>query len=255
MRALGLVNPLEPQLGFGLLALVLTFWVVMSVLHRKTNRQLFESLETRRELRRAQEQYRGLVESARDLVWQVDNEGRWTFLNAAATDIYGASPEELVGRVALDQADEGHLEADYAAFGKVLMGSELVDHETVHITVTGEPRYLSFSARPIRDPSGEIRGAQGTARDVTDRVEAREALQEVARKNSLVRSLINGTEDHDLLSRTGRGSTRGATIASPTSSGFPRKRSSVRRTRIWWAPPGPRPTGRAISRRSPVGIP
>ena len=38
-------------------------------------------------------------------------------------------------------------------------------------------------------------GAQGTARDVTDRVEARAALQEVAKKNSLVTSLINGTED------------------------------------------------------------
>ncbi|MCJ7630196.1 MAG: response regulator, partial [Longimicrobiales bacterium] len=113
----------------------------------------------------------------------------------AAMEIYGASPEDLVGRGFLDQADEGHLEGDYAAFGQVLVGSELVDHETVHLTVTGEPRYLSFSARPIRDPSGEILGAQGTARDVTDRVEAREALQEVSRKNSLVRSLINGTED------------------------------------------------------------
>ena len=195
LRGLGLVNPLDPELSFGLLALVLTFWVVMSVLHRKSNRHLAESLETRRELRSTQEQYEGLVESARDLVWQVDNEGRWTFLNAAAREIYGASPEDLLGRVALDQADEDHVEADYAAFGGVLMGSELVDHETVHQTVAGEKRYLSFSARPLRDSSGEVRGAQGTARDVKDRVEAREALKEVARKNSLVRSLINGTED------------------------------------------------------------
>ena len=62
-------------------------------------------------------------------------------------------------------------------------------------SVDGGERHLSFSATPLRDGTGEIRGAQGTARDVTDRVEAREALQEVARKNSLVRSLINGTED------------------------------------------------------------
>ena len=72
------------------------------------------------------------MESARDLVWQVDNEGRWVFLNAAAEGIYGVPPEELIGNVALDQAHGNHLEKDYAAFGKVLMGSELVDHETVH---------------------------------------------------------------------------------------------------------------------------
>ena len=149
---LGLVNPLDPQLSFGLLALVLTFWVVMSVLYRKANRQLAESLEIRRELRSAQEQYRGLVESARDLVWRVDNEGRWTFLNAAAIGDLRRSPSGSLGQVALDQAERDHLQEDYAAFGKVLTGSELVDHETVHMTVTGEPRYLSFSARPIRDP-------------------------------------------------------------------------------------------------------
>ncbi|MGD2121046.1 MAG: response regulator [Gemmatimonadota bacterium] len=195
IRGLGWVNPLDPSLCFGLMALVLTFWVIMSVLHRRANHQLEDSLRIRLELRRAQERYQGLVESARDLVWQVDNEGRWTFLNAAAEEIYGRSPEDLMGEVALDRADPDHLERDYAAFGKVLMGSELVDHETVHLSADGSARYLSFSATPLRDPGGEIRGAQGTARDVTDRVEAREALQEVARKNSLVRSLINGTED------------------------------------------------------------
>jgi PAS domain S-box-containing protein len=195
MRGFGWVNPIDPNLSFGLVALVLTFWVVMSVVHRKANHQLEDALRVRQELRSAQEQYQGLVESAKDLVWQVDHEGRWTFLNAAAEEIYGATTEDLLGAVALDQADAGYLERDYAAFGKVLMGSELVDHETVHKSLAGEKRHLSFSARPLRDPSGEIRGAQGTARDVTDRVEAREALKEVARKNSLVRSLINGTED------------------------------------------------------------
>ena len=135
------------------------------------------------------------MESARDLVWQVDNEGRWTFLNAAAEQIYGAPPEDLLGAVALDHADEDHLEADYAAFGKVLMGSELVDHETVHQTVDGEA-VSEFLGPTSSDASGEIIGAQGTARDVTDRVEAREALQEVAKKRTRwSRSLINGTED------------------------------------------------------------
>ena len=132
LRGIGLVNSLDPTLAFGLMALILTFWVVMSVLYRKANRQLAVQLETRRALKAAQKQYKGLVESARDLVWQVDTEGRWTFLNASAEHIYGAPPEDLLGKVALDLADEDHLQDDYTAFGKVLQGSELVDYETVH---------------------------------------------------------------------------------------------------------------------------
>ncbi len=220
LRGAGLVNPLDADLSFGLLALVLTFWVVMSVLYRKANRQLADSLEIRRQLRSAQEQYRGLVESARDLVWRVDQDGCWTFLNSAAMDIYGAPPEELLGSMALDRAEPDHLQDDYAAFGRVLKGGELVDHETVHRTVSGEARHLSFSARPIRDPSGTVLGAQGTARDVTDRAEVRTALEEVARKNSLVRSLINGTEDL-IFFKDGEGVYQGCNHRYADFVGFP----------------------------------
>lgn len=178
-----------------LLLLVVAFWAVMAFIHGRSHQQLVESLEIRRELRETQADYEDLVESAHDLVWRVDGQGRWIFLNSAARDIYGASPGELLGTVALDRADGEHREVDYAAFARVLMGGELVDHETVHQTVNGDDRYLSFSARPLRASSGEVRGAQGTARDVSDRVRVRKALEEVAEKNSLVRSLINATPD------------------------------------------------------------
>jgi two-component system sensor histidine kinase/response regulator len=195
LRPLGQVDPLDSGLTFGLVALILTFWVVISVLHRRANRRLADQVKTRLALRSAQDQYQGLVESAHDLVWQVDNEGRWTYLNRAARKIYGADPEALLGQVALDHADPAHLENDVRAFGEIHHGSDLRNHETVHTTVEGERRHLSFSARPLRGPSGEVIGAQGTARDITHQVAAREALEEVARKNSLVRSLINGSED------------------------------------------------------------
>ncbi|HDO33647.1 MAG TPA: PAS domain S-box protein, partial [Chromatiales bacterium] len=40
----------------------------------------------------AEARYRDLVETAHDLVWSMDPEGRWTYLNAAARIIYGYSP-------------------------------------------------------------------------------------------------------------------------------------------------------------------
>jgi two-component system sensor histidine kinase/response regulator len=178
-----------------ILALVVAFWAIMALLHVRSFSQLIQSLQTRFELARAREEYKSLVESARDLVWRVDNQGRWSFLNPASEEIYGVPAEELLGEVALDRAHEDHREADYAAFARVLMGGELVDHETVHQTLEGGSRNLSFSARPLRGPTGEIQGAVGTARDVTDRARTRATLEELVQKNSLVHSLINTTAD------------------------------------------------------------
>lgn len=178
-----------------LLLLVVSFWAIMARLHSRSFTQLLQSLQARQDLAQAQEEYQGLVESVRDLVWRVDDQGRWSFLNAASQEIYGAPAEELLGEVALDRADEAHREADYAAFARVLMGGELVDHETVHRTIGGEVRHLSFSARPLRNAAGEVQGAVGTARDVTDRARSRATLEELVQKNSLVRSLINTTSE------------------------------------------------------------
>ena len=178
-----------------LLLLVVAFWAIMALLHHRSFAQLLQSVQIRMDLAQAREEYRGLVESARDLVWRVDNQGRWSFLNAASREIYGVSAEDLIGEVSLDRADEAHRDSDYAAFARVLMGGELVDHETVHRTVSGEVRNLSFSARPIRNQAGEIQGAVGTARDVTDRARSRAILEELLQKNSLVQSLINNTSD------------------------------------------------------------
>jgi len=159
------------------------------------------SRNAERALREAEGKYRELVESSTDLVWEVDTGGRWVFLNAAGEGIYGAAPEDLLGRPFADRVDPGRLEADRAAFARVLAGGELVDYETVHRDVFGVPKHLSFSARPVRDGSDQIVGAHGTARDVTARAEARAALEEaraVAERTAEVRSAFVANMSHEI---------------------------------------------------------
>ncbi|GIW50760.1 MAG: hybrid sensor histidine kinase/response regulator [Gemmatimonadales bacterium] len=138
---------------------------------------LSEIRRAEKALREAEEQYRELVESASDLVWQIDRNCRWTFLNAASRSMYGAEPAELLGRSLLERSDPAYRQRDEAAFRRVLDGNELVDYETVHRDVRGNPKHLSFSARPVRDAEGAVVGARGTTRDVTERAAARDALE------------------------------------------------------------------------------
>ncbi len=154
-----------------------------------------------RALREAERQYRELVESASDLVWRVDAAGRWSFLNRAALEIYGAAAEDLVGRPLTERVAPEQAERDRQAFGRVLAGGELSDYETVHRDVRGEPRHLSFAARPLRDPEGRVVGAHGMARDVTARVQARAGLEEArdaAERLAALRSAFVANMSHEI---------------------------------------------------------
>ncbi|HEY2825039.1 MAG TPA: response regulator, partial [Gemmatimonadales bacterium] len=128
-------------------------------------------------LHEAETQYRELVESASDLVWRMDAEGRWTYLNSASERVYGTKPESLIGQLFIERVDPMRREDDQRAFQRVLAGGEIVDYETTHRDVHGAPRILSFAARPVRNAAGVIVGAHGTGRDVSERAAARAALQ------------------------------------------------------------------------------
>jgi two-component system sensor histidine kinase/response regulator len=154
-----------------------------------------------RALREAERQYRELVESASDLVWQVDARGCWSFLNGAALDIYGAAAQDLLERPFTERVAPEYVERDREAFGRVLAGGELSDYETVHRDVRGEPRYLSFAARPLHDARGQVVGAHGMARDVTARVQARAGLEEArdaAERLAALRSAFVANMSHEI---------------------------------------------------------
>ena len=115
----------------------------------------------------AEARFRNLVETAHDLVWSMDREGRWTYLNDAVMRIYGYTAEEmLLTHYSQYQAAESD-KRDHAAIERVLNGEELLEYETVHIDKDGQRRYISFNAKPQRNEEGEIVSIMGTARDIS----------------------------------------------------------------------------------------
>jgi PAS domain S-box-containing protein len=152
-------------------------------------------------VRRAEEQYRELVESATDLVWQIDTAGNWSFMNAACESIYGVDAAQLVGHPLVSHASDERKSEDIAAFREVLGGAEITDYETVHRNVNGDLKHLSFSAGPVRDHRGAIVGARGTARDVTVRAAAAEAMgqaREAAEKAAQTKSAFLANMSHEI---------------------------------------------------------
>ncbi len=133
-----------------------------------TARDITDRKEMEATLRRSEAQYRHLVETSRDLIWSVDAEGRWTFLNRAAKDIYGWDPEQMIGRSFFEVLPPERVERDAAAFGEILAGQTYFRYETRHMRRDGTPVDLIFNATALRDDAGRVREVLGTATDVSE---------------------------------------------------------------------------------------
>ncbi len=115
----------------------------------------------------AEARYRNLVVLAHDLVWSMDAEGHWTYLNNAVTRIYGYTPREMIGQPFSNFQAQESVEWDLDALSSLQQGQELLNYETVHLDREDSPRHLSFNARPQFDEDGTLIGITGTARDIT----------------------------------------------------------------------------------------
>lgn len=124
-----------------------------------------------------------LAETSNDLLWSIDLEGRWSFLNPAAVRrIYQCEATDLVGRPIHELAIEAVRERDAAVLARVFAGHTVFRHETRHRRRDGSMVDLSFNAVPLRDAQGNVAGATGTARDMTEERAAAAALYETVEK-------------------------------------------------------------------------
>ncbi len=133
-------------------------------------------------LRRSEQQLRNIVETSQDLIWSVDAEGRWSFVNAAAKRIYGYEPAELLGHHFNELLSPEQAQKDLAIFERIKTGESFFQYETEHHRKDGTPVILSFNAIVLRNAEGLVLGATGTAADITKRKQMETEQQNMNRK-------------------------------------------------------------------------
>jgi diguanylate cyclase (GGDEF)-like protein/PAS domain S-box-containing protein len=119
-------------------------------------------------LRESESHFRHLVETANDLVWAVDREGRWTYLSPRATrQIFGCEPEDMLGQRLADAQPERERERTAAMLARVLNEGTASHFQATCRNRKGEEVTLSLNATSQRGPGGAIVGVTGTATDIS----------------------------------------------------------------------------------------
>lgn len=173
----------------------------------KTKRQLIEELKQLRlkveeHSAGSESKYRDLVETAQDLIWRCDRDGRFTFLNPAWERTHGFKIDEMLGRSFTEFMTEEQAEKDRQVFQSILAGTPTFAYETTHMSKSGDTIHLLFNAVFSRDEHGSTIGIHGTAIDITERKRAEDALRvSEARFRSLVDSSQNGVLAYDMQLR------------------------------------------------------
>jgi diguanylate cyclase (GGDEF)-like protein/PAS domain S-box-containing protein len=112
--------------------------------------------------------YRDLVESSRDLIWSMNSEGHWTFVNSAAKYIYGVEAAELIGCTVHEFTEPDYLKREKAAYQELWDGKDWLEFESVHHDREGALHHLHFIAGVRRNEAGKVVAINGVARDITE---------------------------------------------------------------------------------------
>jgi len=140
---------------------------------RTTNTVLQKEIDERmaieRALRESEARYRSLVNNMKEVVFQTDGEGRWTFLNPSWSLITGYHLEDSLGRPAFEFMLDDDRPLSAELFDCLRNGTHEFCHKELRFrTVDGRARWLEMFARAMRDPNRQLVATSGTLRDVTD---------------------------------------------------------------------------------------
>ena len=140
------------------------------------------------DLKKGEDQFRALVDNARDLVFQLSPKGEIQYVSPNVKQIFGYEPEQLVGQLFEKTTPLSELPKAIKLLTRVLSGETVSNLEMGQLGSSGSIVIVEISGSPIiRDD--RVIAAREVMRDITVRKRAEEA----ARNGTL--KLIKAMED------------------------------------------------------------
>ncbi|MCB0281249.1 MAG: response regulator [Calditrichae bacterium] len=134
-------------------------------------------LTAEKNLRKSEELYRTLAESARDIIFVVNKDLKLEYINSYAVDLFGKKSSEIIGRKLADFFGNKIAKVQAEKIRQVITSKNALylEHEIQH---GNDPVWLGTTFTPIPDPqSSGITSVLGISRDITERIKNETTLK------------------------------------------------------------------------------
>src|SRR5581483_10965564 len=130
-------------------------------------------------LRKSEEQYRILAESAQDAIFLIDSQGYLQYVNSFAARQLGCLPEEVVGKRKEELFPPPIVEIHRQNIRKIIETGEPIYTEE-ELVFQGSKAWMSIRMVPLKNEGGGIDAILGIARDISERKRTEEIIQHIA---------------------------------------------------------------------------
>lgn len=130
-----------------------------------------------------------IVESSDDAIISKDLNGIISSWNDGAERIFGYTEKEVIGKPVSILIPKPRLKEEENILSQIRQGNKVKHFETVRLTKYGKLIPISLTVSPVKDMSGKIIGASKIARDITEQVEAQQAIKLNAENLELLNSI------------------------------------------------------------------
>jgi len=120
-------------------------------------------------IRESEERFRALSENAPDIIYTLNSEGIYTYVNPAWERILGHPKEDVIGKKLTDFTKQEDVERFIYAFNEIRdKGKRVYGQYGAILHKDGSERMFIMSGAPNTDSGGNVIGVVGTFKDVTD---------------------------------------------------------------------------------------
>lgn len=136
-----------------------------------------ERLKLEEALKESEEKYRALAENSADIIFSLDKTGTFTYISPQVSR-YGYSPTDIVGKGLQQFIHPGDQERVQDNYQREMQDGSSISSTFRIVDKSGALYWVEENSNIKRDGQGKPTGMVGILRDVTDRVQAEEALRD-----------------------------------------------------------------------------